>query len=334
METPIAETEVAMLPKFQTLVADGLHFAKNRRDIWWWTLVMMAVGITLFAVPVASLILIPTLVDAHGGVSAVVWGLSVLSILSSIASMWIFIMLGGAMTYASSAATQVTFWDGWRWMRSHFWAYVWVATLIMFVALGGFTLFIIPGMIMALYLTFAYQVIMFEGVRGKAALVRSIELVYGRWWAIFGRITGAWLVGFIIINCIVLVLQTVFEIGVDVFSPTMAIANSSTSILFAGIEVVRMILNIFMSIYMLHVLGNIFRSTQALPQITTGTFLPRTCTVLAWFGALVALALPFGIAAIVAITTLQASENNFDLEAELLQFETAFEEKSNDYSGE
>jgi hypothetical protein len=50
-----------------------------------------------------------------------------------------------------------------------------------------FLLLIVPGIIMAVYYNFVVWVFMFEGLKNKAAMRRSKELVKGQWWAVFGR---------------------------------------------------------------------------------------------------------------------------------------------------
>jgi hypothetical protein len=63
-------------------------------------------------------------------------------------------------------------------------------------------LLIIPGIIFGVFYGFALYVLVFENIRGMAAIKRSQQLVTGYWWAVFGRtlflILGALLVSFVL----------------------------------------------------------------------------------------------------------------------------------------
>ncbi len=65
---------------------------------------------------------------------------------------------------------------------------LWVAVLQLAVIIGGFLLLIVPGIYLALALSFS-QVMLIDGdQRGFAALAASRALVKGRWWATFWRL--------------------------------------------------------------------------------------------------------------------------------------------------
>jgi len=51
-----------------------------------------------------------------------------------------------------------------------------------------FLLLIVPGIIMAVYYSFVTWVFIMEGLKNKAAMRRSKELVKGNWWSIFWKI--------------------------------------------------------------------------------------------------------------------------------------------------
>lgn len=52
----------------------------------------------------------------------------------------------------------------------------------------GYLLLLIPGIALALYVYFAEYIFATEGLRGLDAMVRSTEIVYGRWWSVAGRL--------------------------------------------------------------------------------------------------------------------------------------------------
>jgi hypothetical protein len=49
-------------------------------------------------------------------------------------------------------------------------------------------LLIVPGIMMAIYYNFVAMIFIFEGLKNKAAMRRSKELVKGKWWPVFGRL--------------------------------------------------------------------------------------------------------------------------------------------------
>jgi hypothetical protein len=72
--------------------------------------------------------------------------------------------------------------------RTMIWDYVVLSFLVGLVVLGGFVIFIIPGIILSAYLTFSVYALVNEGEKETNALLKSYEYVKGHWWAVFGRI--------------------------------------------------------------------------------------------------------------------------------------------------
>jgi len=71
--------------------------------------------------------------------------------------------------------------------RKYFWKYIIVSfATAVFVFLWSL-LFIIPGLIFAVYYSFAVWALIFEDYESTSALKRSKELVKGYWWAVVGR---------------------------------------------------------------------------------------------------------------------------------------------------
>ncbi len=66
--------------------------------------------------------------------------------------------------------------------------FIWVSILTSLIVLGGTILFIIPGIIFAVWYNFAVYAVALENARGMNALSISKSLVVGRWWSIAGRL--------------------------------------------------------------------------------------------------------------------------------------------------
>lgn len=69
-----------------------------------------------------------------------------------------------------------------------FLSYLWVYFLVAVIVVGGFLLFIIPGIIFLIWFSLAVVILVFEEKRGMLALFQSKQLIAGRWWGVFWRL--------------------------------------------------------------------------------------------------------------------------------------------------
>ncbi len=90
----------------------------------------------------------------------------------------------------------------WKKVRS-FW---WISILSDLVVLGALPFFVLPAIILSVWLSFAAFVLVDEGVRGLAALLQSREYIRGKWWAVVGRNAFLFLV-FLGLSLIILAFQ-------------------------------------------------------------------------------------------------------------------------------
>lgn len=75
-----------------------------------------------------------------------------------------------------------------RQARKKLTSFIWVNILEGLIIGIGFMLLFIPGIIFMTWFMFSPYVFICDGIKGKAALSKSKELVKGYWWPIFGRI--------------------------------------------------------------------------------------------------------------------------------------------------
>lgn len=71
--------------------------------------------------------------------------------------------------------------------RQYFWTVALVSVIFTFLALIGFILFVIPGVIVCIVYAFAIYAVIYEDKKIKEAFSRSKELVKGYFWPVFGR---------------------------------------------------------------------------------------------------------------------------------------------------
>jgi ABC-type spermidine/putrescine transport system permease subunit I len=75
---------------------------------------------------------------------------------------------------------------GWSKIISFFW----ISILTSLITAGGFLLFIIPGIIFAIWFVLAPFVLVAEDLKGMNVLLRSKQWVSGNWWKVFWRMIG------------------------------------------------------------------------------------------------------------------------------------------------
>lgn len=73
-------------------------------------------------------------------------------------------------------------------LRDLFWPTIVIGIVTALSTLGGFMLFLLPGIWFSIAAGFAIFVYIEEGTTGVNALSRSMELVKGRWWKTFWRL--------------------------------------------------------------------------------------------------------------------------------------------------
>jgi hypothetical protein len=91
-----------------------------------------------------------------------------------------------------------------------FWPVLWLGLLVFVVTMGGFFMFIVPGIMLGVWLLFSNFALVLEGKRGMRAMSRSREYVRGYWWPIFGRYL---LLSIIIVGVSVVLHVIIADIG-------------------------------------------------------------------------------------------------------------------------
>ncbi len=77
-------------------------------------------------------------------------------------------------------------------------SYWWISIISTFIIIGGYLLFIIPGIILAIWFSLAAYVLVSEDRTGMTALFRSKQLIKGYWWKVFWRFLAMSIIIFLI----------------------------------------------------------------------------------------------------------------------------------------
>jgi hypothetical protein len=112
---------------------------------------------------------------------------------------------------------------------------LWLGIITTLMIGVGLVLFVIPGVYLFVALAFVIPVLLLEGLRGMAAVSRSMSLVTGRWWATFGRL----LVG------LILIIVAVFLVNVIGSAITHGVSSVSLYLIINGI--VGIIISVFVA---------------------------------------------------------------------------------------
>jgi len=133
----------------------------------------------------------------------------------------------------------ITIQDAYKKGLESFFSYLWIAVLSGIIMAVGFLLFIVPGIIFAVWFSFSFFVFVAEDKRGWSALKQSREYVKGAWFAIAGRFLFLVLVSFgslFALGAIMLFLSLIPGLGL-IFRD---IAAATFTLLFTPFSVVYM----------------------------------------------------------------------------------------------
>lgn len=89
-----------------------------------------------------------------------------------------------------------------------------VSFLTVAVTLGAYSFFFVPGIILGVYFTFAMFFVFDGTAKGTSALVSSLRLVKGYWWAVVGRnIIYGFIVFCVLVGLLIVVAIPAFALG-------------------------------------------------------------------------------------------------------------------------
>lgn len=108
--------------------------------------------------------------------------------------------------------------------RPLFLPYLFVVILVAACVLLGFILFIIPAIIVGVWLCFSYFILVLEGTRGMDALKASKEYVRGLWFPVFIRLVALIVAVMLFMMVVTIVFEIIFGKG-DITDMLTTIVN-------------------------------------------------------------------------------------------------------------
>lgn len=193
----LGTVKATTLPSISELLSIAFEYLKKRSDL----------GI-LLSLPFLLEVLINFYIDKTSFDSALTVSLIALTAFVSYVLIYILILY----IVSHSEDKDISIKDGLAWTRKNFLGLVWVYVLSSLVILGGFSLFVIPGIIFMISLYLVNYVYIIERKSGISALLRSRDLVRGNWWAVFGRVFGSLIVLTFIVFLIGLLVSLISEL--------------------------------------------------------------------------------------------------------------------------
>ncbi len=191
-----------------------------------------------------------------------------------------YMIFSGIALHVTATKPEKTTWNSSaRWVYRHILPLVWLYILTSLVVWGGFFLFIIPGIIVSVYLYLSPYVLVHEEKRGEKAMLRSREIVWGHWWQLLRKL-GLLFIYIFFFMLVVGAVATLFEY---VLPLTTAVLAGELLLQAASAAIV---------IVMFSVGNSLYHQTKALPvtekDTPNGTIRYRT---LAMIGLLMILAM-------------------------------------------
>lgn len=186
--------------------------------------------------------------------------------------------------------------EGWQWATNHFGGFLWVSILTMLVVMGGYVLFIIPGIILIFLLYLAPYVYAQEGLRGMSALLRSRELVRGHLWALTRRLL-----------LVFLMLVGIF-IGIAIILDLLGVGFASYEKTGLSTSIIQPFLSAFFTLILLHVNMDLYRGLAHVKPATAtvGTEGRGKYVALAWLGLLLPV---LGVLLVVVLSSLNVARD-------------------------
>lgn len=220
----VAPVAPAELPSAYELLENALAFVFKRLDI---VLLVLVPGLVFFALTyiggrVSEPQLLSSAIDAFSFIAFLIYMMAIFS----------------AMYMVSGGDKAVTYTEGLLWAKRNILSIFWISILMLLVIIGGFALFIIPGIILSLTLYFSQYALILENQKGTAALARSRDLVRGRFFAValkLAAFTFYILAPFFLAIVVIVLLTTtqpawmkfslIGEIGIEIISALVTIVG-------------------------------------------------------------------------------------------------------------
>ncbi len=182
-ETAVSQTPAQPLVPLKPVGEFFRNVWQVYRDKYW-----QLVGLVLLPV---ALLTLPVFLNSVAGAI-----LGIVGILSAIFAQ------GAVIVAVLRRDTAIAWREAYRETWFKFSSILWVAVLVSFITIGGFLLFVIPGVIFTVWFMFSLVALLVENNRGMEALLKSREYVRNYFWPVFGRYLLFVLISLVVVGVI------------------------------------------------------------------------------------------------------------------------------------
>lgn len=194
----------------------------------WQTLTIIAI------IPIVVNYISTLLINSHQ------LGLAIIgTILGLIAAILSVAMTAGLIktiqTVSNEAVSNLSVISQYRIGFTFFWSLVLVSILGGLTTMGSFLMFVIPGIIVGVYIAFYSFACIVDGKKGLSALLESYSIVHGRWKEVFVRLFNFALITFFVYIIVILLnLAVSYFAGVDLAALAKTQQTIPVSVSLAG----------------------------------------------------------------------------------------------------
>lgn len=195
-QAPIEEKSIEVETKTEKIVKQKItpvyDLLESAINIWWKNLLKFVKvylwGALFTLIPVVIMFLL--ILSTYSSLASSLFVLVPILILSGVCFLAVIYLL--FCTYIGTFLLVKNNYQGneleiFKETRKYFWDYFWLSILTAILIILWTLLLIIPGIIFSVFYSFAVYVFFFENIKGMAAIRKSLNLVKGYWWPVFGR---------------------------------------------------------------------------------------------------------------------------------------------------
>jgi hypothetical protein len=259
------------LPRASELVVSGWNFTKSHMDL-------------------LALLLVPGIIStvlqwAEKTYTQIGW-LNAATLSLSLITTIAYLVCLLAVLYSVSLEGRTSLAAAFAWVGKNFFRFLWTCILAGLVIWGGFMFFIVPGFIVLVLICFQQYAFVLENTWGMDALLRSRELVHGRFWK----------VAYVLGKFGLLLIIPLFLGGMLIGVGDIAWHLSSRPYANLGGNIVIEVFSVFLNIISVHAMFELYRALQA------RTSAPSTASVKVRYWLLVVFGLVIGIIFIIVFS--------------------------------
>lgn len=184
-EQYLTQVTIPALPGAIAILSEAWSVYKKRMKTFLGIMLIPSVAMILLSIPwiAVSLLGISSITELFLGLFS--FWIILLILVGIILQLWGYL----ALIYAiKDSQENIGIKESYRRSRSQITSYLWIFTLSGLIVLGGFFLLIVPGIIFAVWFSFAVFLLIDENLRGMDALLKSREYIRGKWGSVFWRL--------------------------------------------------------------------------------------------------------------------------------------------------